>query len=162
MRYLSLAITGAAIALVLVVGQAVAVAAQKPGASVDVCAVFPEQEVSKAIGATVRRPRLSKVTATAMECRYSLTVGTLTVTVGTGITKPSWDASMKILSTNGVTLVPASGIGDGAFYWDDRLYAHFANYEITISTSGGLGSDEAKRRADAAALAKALISKLPR
>jgi hypothetical protein len=68
---------------------------------------------------------------------------------------------MKDLKEAGATLEPAAGVGDGAFFWDaHRLYAHTANYQIAISTTPSIGDDLAKIRANAIALAKAIIGKL--
>jgi hypothetical protein len=82
--------------------------------------------------------------------------------VGTGVPKATWDENMKVLRSNGVQLDPAPGVGDGGFFWDDRLYTHTADYEISISSSNMVGADAAKTRANAMALAQALIPKLKR
>jgi hypothetical protein len=68
---------------------------------------------------------------------------------------------MKELKESGASLEPAAGVGDGAFFWDEhRLYAHTANYQIAVSTTPSPGDDPAKIRANAIALAKAIIAKL--
>ena len=80
--------------------------------------------------------------------------------VGTGTPKPKWDALMKELSASGAKLEAVAGVGDGAHFWDNRLYAHIGSYEVTVNTSPTPGMDPAKTRADAIALAKAVIAKL--
>jgi hypothetical protein len=143
--------------------QPVSAERQSANGLVDVCAVLPREEVAKILGRSVGRARPAKRSdADAMECRYNAGAGTITIMVGVNTPKARWDESMKVLKESGATLEPAPGVGDGAFFWDDRLYAHTANYEIAVSTSPTPGSDTAKVRTDAVALAKALIPKLKR
>ena len=73
--------------------------------------------------------------------------------------KPKWDAWMKELRDAGAKLEPVAGVGDGANFWDDRLYAHTGNYEVSVNSSLD-GVQQAKTRANAIALAKAMIPKL--
>lgn len=136
-------------------------APQGAGGAIDVCALLPREDAGKILGYTVRaRPATRSDGPT--ECRYSGGVaGTVTVMVGAGTPKTRWDAFMKQLKESGATLEPAPGVGDGAFFWDaHRLYAHTATYEITVSASPSPGDDLAKIRANAIALAKAVIAKL--
>jgi hypothetical protein len=152
-----------AAALVMVSGgpSAATQSSQGGGGAIDVCALLPRDEAGKILGYTVRA-RPAKRSDGATECRYASGVaGTVTVMVGTGTPKVKWDAFMKELKEAGASLEPAAGVGDGAFFWDaHRLYAHTANYEITVSTNPSPGDDLAKVRANAIALAKAIIAKL--
>ena len=130
-------------------------------ATVDVCALVPREEVSKILGRNIGRARLEKRVDGATECRYSGGLGTITIMVGTGVPKAKWDAFMQELKTSGASLDAVGGVGDGAYFWDDnRLYAHTGNYEVTISTDPAPGAEPAKTRADAVAVAKAVVAKL--
>jgi hypothetical protein len=150
-------------ALVMVTGGSSAAThtSQGAGAPIDVCALLPREEAGKLLGYPVRA-RPAKRSDGPTECRYAGGMsGTVTVMVGTGTPKAKWDAFMKELTEAGASLEPAGGIGDGAFFWDaHRLYAHTTNYEITVSTTPSPGDDPAKIRANAIALAKAIIAKL--
>jgi hypothetical protein len=152
-----------AAALVTVTGgsSAATYVSQGGGGAIDVCALVPREEAGKILGYTVRA-RPVKRSDGATECRYAGGMpGTVTLMVGTGTPKPKWDAFMKGLKESGASLEPADGVGDGAFFWDaHRLYAHTATYEITVSTTPAPGDDLAKVRANAIALAKAIIAKL--
>jgi hypothetical protein len=120
------------------------------------------QEVSKILGRPVGRARpVKRTTDGNTECRYASGLeGTITIMVGRGIPKAKWDAFMNELKASGASLDPVAGVGDGANFWDDRLYAHTGSYEITISTSPTSGSSLEKVRAEAVALAKAVVGKL--
>ena len=150
-------------ALVMVTGGSSAAthSSQGGGGAIDVCALLPREEAGKILGYTVRA-RPAKRSDGPTECRYAGAMpGTVTVMVGTGTPKAKWDAFMKELKESGASLEPAAGVGDGAFFWDaHRLYAHTANYEITVSTSPSPGDDLSKVRANSIALAKAIIAKL--
>lgn len=148
-------------ALVMVSGGSSAAMRSSQGEAIDVCALLPREEAGKILGYTVRA-RLNKRSDGATECRYAGGMrGTVTVMVGTGTPKSKWDTFMKELKESGASLEPAPGVGDGAFFWDaHRLYAHTANYQITVSTSPSPGDDLAKIRASSIGLAKAIISKL--
>jgi hypothetical protein len=80
--------------------------------------------------------------------------------VGGGIPKAKWDAFMNELKASGASLEVVAGVGDGAHFWDDRLYAHTGTHEITISTSPTPGASREKLRAEAVTLAKAVVGKL--
>ena len=97
-----------------------------------------------------------------MECRYTVGITSITVVVGTGVTKAAWDEAMATLRSAGASLEPARGVGDGGFFYDERLYTHTGTFEITITPSYVPGADVSKSRADALALANALIPKLKR
>ena len=150
-------------ALVMVSGGSSAAmrSSQGGGGAIDVCALLPREEAGKILGYTVRA-RLNKRSDGATECAYAGGMaGTVTLMVGTGTPKAQWDTFMKELKEAGASLEPAPGVGDGAFFWDaHRLYAHTANYQITVSTSPSPGDDLAKIRASSIGLAKAIISKL--
>ena len=148
-------------ALVMVSGGVSAAMRSSQGGAIDVCALLPREEAGKILGYTVRA-RLNKRSDGATECRYAGGLpGTVTVMVGTDTPKANWDSFMKELKEAGASLEPASGVGDGAFFWDaHRLYAHTANYQITVSTTPSPGDDLAKIRANSIGLAKAIISKL--
>ena len=149
--------------LVMVIGGSSAAmdSSQDRGGAVDVCALLPREEASKILGYPVRaRPNTRSDGPT--ECSYAgSTAGNVTVMVGTGTPKAKWDTFMKELKESGASLEAASGVGDGAFFWDaHRLYAHTTTYQITVSTTPSPGDDLSKVRANAIALAKAIIAKL--
>ena len=156
-------VTRHAMALLFTVGVSMigdAAQQQKPSGGIDVCAVLPRDEASKILGVTVRtRPRARPEGTT--ECRYSGGLDlTITVVVGGSLPKAKWDASMKELRAAGAVLEPVTGVGDGANFWDDRLYAHTGDYEVVVSTSAEPGAVSATTRKNAVALAKAIIAKL--
>lgn len=154
------------VAVAFVVGLAgagMAGASPQTAPIVEVCSVLPAAEVARILDRSVRRARPTKrADAPATECDYFLGLATISVVVGANVPKPRWDESMNILRTSGATLTPAPGIGDGAFFWDDRLYAHTGNYEITVSTTPAPGADATRTRQDAVALAKAVIARITR
>lgn len=142
-----------------------AVDRQAAGAgAVDVCALLPRDEVSKILGRNIGRARPQTRSDGPAECRYSGGLrGTITVMVGTGTTRPKWDAFIKELKDSGAPLEPVAGVGDGAYFRDDnRFYALAGSHQVTVSTSPTPGTKGAKRRADALALAKVVIGKLKR
>jgi hypothetical protein len=156
-----LIVTMAAALVMVTVGSSAATYSSQGGGEIDVCALLPREEAGKILGYPVRA-RPARRSDGPTECRYAGGMpGTVTVMVGTGTPKPRWDTFMKELKESGASLEPAAGIGDGAFFWDaHRLYAHTANYQITVSTSPSPGDDLATIRANSIALAKAIIAKL--
>jgi hypothetical protein len=151
----------AALVIVTAGSSAVVPAFQGAGSGIDVCALLPREEAGKILGATVRARPVTRADGAA-ECRYAGAMpGTVTVMVGAGTPKPAWDTFMKELKESGASLEPAPGVGDGAFFWDaHRLYAHTATYQIAVSTNPAPGEDLAKVRANAIALANAIVAKL--
>jgi len=156
-----LIVTVAVLLMMTGASRAVAGASQDRTSAVDVCALLPREEAGKILGGTVRARPVKRADG-ATECRYAGGfMGNVTLMVGTATPKATWDAFMKELKESGASLEPAPGIGDGAFFWDaHRLYAHTTTYQITVSTTPSPGDDPAKIRANAIALAKALIAKL--
>ena len=162
------------LAVVLVLGTSVHIAAQAapaaqtaqaPQASavaLDVCALLPRDEAMKILGRQgPGRTRGGQRSDGATECHYTGGMqGTITIVVGAATPKAKWDAFMKKLMGSGAPLEPVAGVGDGAFFWDSRLYAHAGSYEVTVSTSPAPGDIAAKVRADAVALGKAIFAKL--
>jgi hypothetical protein len=147
-----------AVALSIEVGTA---SPQKPVAPIDVCTLLPREDVSKMLGRSFPRARPEKRLDGPMECRYSGgPQGTVTVMIGGGIAKARWDESMKVLRDSGASLEPVPGVGDGAYFWNTRLYAHVGTHEVTISTSPTPGVPPAKSREDALALANVIVAKL--
>ena len=153
------------LAVVVVLGAPAHSAGQAPQASpaaLDVCALLPLDE---ALTILERHPpgriRSGQRSDGASECRYTGGMhGTITIVVGSATPKAKWDAFMKKLMGSGAPLEPVAGVGDGAFFWDSRLYAHAGTYEVTVSTSPAPGDIPAKVRADAIALGKAILTKL--
>ena len=160
----ALSIFGILISVAL--GLPIAAQAQNPaGAAPDVCTLLPRDEALKLLGRKepARTRSVKRTDGDAMECRYMIgSSGNITVMVGAGVSKPTWDENMKILRSSGAALEAASGVGDGAFFWDTRLYAHTATYEITVSHTPTPGDVPAKIKADAITLAKAIVAKLKR
>jgi hypothetical protein len=133
---------------------------QSGGTAPDVCTLLPAEEAKRILGWIAVRTRSSRPEAGAMECSYS-GAGGIAIVVGAGTPKPKWDTFMKDLAEAGATLEPVSGVGDGANFWDaERLYAHTGNYQIAVTITPIPGEAEAKVRANAIAMAKALIAKL--
>jgi hypothetical protein len=157
--------SGALLALSLLLAQGTATGRveqpQGGGTTLDVCALLPRDKAMQILGRKVLRTRPAKRPDGQTECRYSGGLeGTITIVVGAGVSKTKWDAFMKELTASGAKLEPVTGVGDGANFWDDRLYAHTGTYEVTVSTSPTPDMEQAKTRADAIALAKAVIAKL--
>jgi len=153
------------VAVALMLGTSAHSAAQTSQASpvtVDVCALLPRDEAMKILGRQgPGRTRGGQRSDGAAECRYTGGMhGTITIVVGAGTPKAKWDTFMKKLMASGAPLEPVVGVGDGAFFWDSRLYAHAGSYEVTVSTSPAPGDIAAKVRADAIALGKAILTKL--
>lgn len=131
----------------------------KPG-GVDVCAALPREEAMKILGSKMLRARPGTL-AEGTECTYSDPVlGTISVLVETNISRKSFDEGMKTLREFDASVVPAGGVGDTAYFYDTRLYTYAGKYRIVITTTPVVRPDEAKERANAVALAKALIARL--
>lgn len=153
------------LAVALVLGLAIDSSAQAPQsgpAALDVCALLPLDDAMKILGRQgPGRTRGGQRPDGASECRYTGGLhGTITIVVGPAAPKVKWDAFMKKLMGSGAPLEPVAAVGDGAFFWDSRLYAHEGTYEVTVSTSPAPGDIAAKVRADAVALCKAILAKL--
>jgi hypothetical protein len=135
-------------------------ASQAGAGSVDVCAALPREEAMKILGSKMLRARPGKL-AEATECHYSDPVlGSITLLVETGISRKAFEQGMKELREVDPTLEPAGGVGDSGYFYDTRLYTYAGKYRIVVSTTPMPGVDRAKARANAVALAKALIARL--
>jgi hypothetical protein len=145
-----------------VIGRPAAAAGGSQEPALDICALLPSDEAMKIVGGQgAGRARSVKRSDAGMECRYNLGISTFTIMVNGGTSKAKWDDFMKELKSAGASMEAVSGVGDGAYFFDDhRLYAHSGNYELTVSTTPSPGDMPEKLRADKVALAKAVVAKL--
>ncbi|HMN81754.1 MAG TPA: hypothetical protein PKA20_17780 [Burkholderiaceae bacterium] len=125
----------------------------------DACTLLSSEEIAKIMGQRVRKPSPS----TAQEgtsCRFPTAMETVTIALWPTTAK-SFEEFRKTLVQNGVKVENASGLGDTAYFWDDRVYARVGQQGLTVYLSlAGTGGFDLKRRETAVAIAKAGIAKL--
>lgn len=126
--------------------------------TVDACTLLSLQELSQIVGSTVRRPRPDTAQA-GTACRFSTTTDTLNITLWP-TTPKEFDEFRKTLAESGATLESATGVGDAAFYWNNRIYVRVGNHGLTVWLGTPTDGVEQKRRQLVLAVAKAGAAKL--
>lgn len=142
-----------------------ATSASTPGAEsastekIDACSVLTLDQIKEAVGRSDFSQGKSRDGGT--QCRYASGRGSLTVWVSSA-TKASFDDFRNLLANEGKKPEPVSGVGDDAYFWDDRLYARIGGHGLTVDLNQNELKSEpsATRREKVLALAKAAAPKL--
>lgn len=134
-------------------------AAPAIAAPIEACSVLTLDEIKSAIG----RGDFSrgKPDDGGTKCRYASGRGSLSVWLS-ATTKASFDDFRNLLTEQGKKPEAVAGVGDDAYFWDDRLYVRVGNRGLTIDLNkNGLAPEpSASIRAKVLALAKAAVPKL--
>jgi hypothetical protein len=99
---------------------------QGRGALPEACTLFTVEEVSKALGRPLGRSRQKQEPA-GTTCAFSAAGGTINISVTPSSTKKDFDDMKKLLIDQGVKVEPITGVGDDAYWWDNRIYARVGN-----------------------------------
>jgi len=124
----------------------------------EACSLLSVEELEKALGRQFGRSR-QRQEQSGTSCRFTAgTGGSITVSVAAS-SKADFDQFRKLLADQGNKPAPVSGVGDDAYYWDDRIYVRVGSRAISIWNGEPQQSAE-KRRAEVLTLAKVLAPKL--
>jgi hypothetical protein len=131
-------------------------AAQSPPVP-DACTVLSLDELSGAAGVRVLRPR-PDTAQDGSACRFRAGAETLSVAIG------RWTAAdraefRKLLKEQGMSVEPVPGLGDEAFFWDNRIYVYAGRTHFSVTVGDAGPPADAKRRQMALGVAKALAAK---
>jgi hypothetical protein len=129
-----------------------------PAQAPDACTLLSTEEIAQIIGKPVRKPRPD----TAQEgtaCRFPMAMETLNISLWPTDAK-RFDAFRKTLAENGATLESTSGVGDVAYFWNDRIYVRVGNHGLTVFLGAPQDASDPERRQTVVAVAKAGVAKL--
>jgi hypothetical protein len=96
----------------------------------DACAVITLDDVTIATGRKDFGRAKPKDGGTS--CYYSSPRGSVTVWVVEPQTRKDFDDFRTLLVGQGKAVEDRSGIGDAAYFWDDRLYVHVGTRGLTV------------------------------
>jgi hypothetical protein len=122
------------------------------------CALLSTEEIAQIVGERVRKPRPD----TAQEgtaCRFPMAMETLSISLWPTDAK-SFDEFRKTLAASGAKLESTSGVGDVAYFWDDRIYVRVGTHGLTVWLGAPQDGSDPKRRQTVVAVAKAGVAKL--
>jgi hypothetical protein len=132
------------------------------GSAPDACTVLSRDEVMTLLGRKdLGRPRQQTGPDGDSTCRYpGRFQGSVAVALGT-MSNAEFEAFRKSLVDEGKKPESVTGLGDGAFFWDESwLYALSGRTAVKVSISPTPGAQPAKTRADLLALARAIVARL--
>ena len=116
---------------------ALTVAAPRTDAA-DACAVITIEDVTIATGRKDFGRGKPKDGGTS--CYYSSSRGSVTVWVIESQSRKDFDDFRQLLLDQGKSVENRSGVGDAAYFWDDRLYVHVGTRGLTVQ----VGANELK------------------
>jgi len=132
------------------------------GAVIDACTLVSKEDVVAALGRADFSAGKSK--DGGMNCRFASSRGSVTV-YSQAAPRSQWDELKATLVRENKTIADLPGIGDAAYYWEQRLYVYRRDREVTIHISphgmSPTAEDNEKDKASALALAKIVVGKLP-
>ena len=124
----------------------------------EACSLLSVEELEKTLGRQFGRSR-QRQEQSGTSCRFTAGAGgSITVSVAAS-TKADFDHFRKLLVDQGSKPAVVSGVGDDAYYWDNRIYVRVGNRAMTIWNGEPQQSAE-KLRGEVLALAKVLAPKL--
>jgi hypothetical protein len=125
-----------------------------PGA----CSLLSVEELEKALGRPFGRSR-QRQEQSGTSCRFTAGAGgSITISVAAS-SKADFDHFRKLLADQGAQPAAVSGVGDDAYYWDNRIYVRVGGRAMTIWNGEPQQSAE-KLRGEVMTLAKVLAPKL--
>jgi hypothetical protein len=146
--------TALILSIALVLGSTVASAADATPS--DPCGLFTKDEIATSMGRSDFGKGKLKSAETGAACRYASSRGSLNVWVGPSTPK-DFAAFRDLLATEGKKPESVAGVGDEAYFWDERIYVRAGSRGLTIWL--GAPGGEAARKA-VLALAKVGAGKL--
>jgi hypothetical protein len=123
----------------------------------DACTVLSLADLSAAAGVGVQRPRPDSA-QNGSACRFRAGAETLNLAIGT------WTAADRaefrtLLKEQGMTLEPVSGVGDEAFFWDNRIYVYAGRIHFSVTVGDAGPPADTARRQIALNVAKAVAAR---
>ncbi|WP_173050952.1 hypothetical protein [Nitrospira sp. KM1] len=135
-----------------------AAAADKASAP-NACTLLSTEELGRLLNNPIRRPRPGTAEK-GTNCRFSVG-GTDTLNLSLWPTTPKdFDEFKKTLADGGAILENASGVGDAAYYWDNRIYVRTGNNGVTVWLGVPVDGVSQKQRQTVLSVAKAAVSRL--
>jgi hypothetical protein len=118
--------------LLLLLAAASTACAEAAATAVDPCSLLTREEIT----AAVKRPDLPRGKRREEGlCFYSSARGSVSVWAASARSKADFDGFRRLLENQGQNIESVSGIGDAAYFWDDRLYARVGTDTFTIQVS---------------------------
>lgn len=140
--------------------RAQAAVAPAGGAPVEACTLFTMEEIAAAVGRSdfARGKRKDE----GANCYYSSSRGGLNVWTVPSVSKQSFDDFRDLLNAQAKHPETIAGVGDDAYFWDDRLYVRIGGRGLTVEVNQNALDPQphATLRAAAVALAKTGVPKL--
>ena len=128
--------------------------------AVDACTLLSVDEIKAVLGSSVivrpGRPNSSVQDGTA--CRFGLPSGNLNFALARQ-TPQRFEEMRKFMSENGEKLENVSGLGDAAYFWNERICVQVGNQSLAIWFGNPEGANP-QRREQLLSLAKAGVPKL--
>jgi hypothetical protein len=103
------------------------------GWAADACALITTEDVTAATGRKDFGHARPKDGGTS--CRYASSRGSVTVWVVESQTRKDFDGFHKLLADQGKRVEEVSGVGDAAYFWDDRLYVQVGTHGLTVQVA---------------------------
>ena len=104
----------------------------------DACALITIEDVTAATGR--KDFGRAKPNDGGASCRYASSRGSVTVWVIESQSRKDFDDFRQLLADQGKSVEERSGVGDAAYFWDDRLYVHVGTHGLTVQ----VGANELK------------------
>lgn len=124
----------------------------------EACSLLSVEELEKTLGRQFGRSR-QRQEQSGTSCRFTAGAGgSITVSVAAS-SKADFEQFRKLLADQGNKPAAVSGVGDAAYYWDNRIYVLVGSRTMTI-WNGEPQQPAEKLRGEVLALAKALAPKL--
>jgi hypothetical protein len=99
----------------------------------DACALVTIEDVKAATGREDFGRARPKDGGTS--CRYASSRGSVTVWVVESRTRKDFDGFRQLLADQGKAVEDVRGVGDAAYFWDDRLYVQVGTRGLTVQVA---------------------------
>ena len=124
----------------------------------DACTLLTTQEIAQIVGTPVRKAR-PETAQEGTACRFPMAMDTLNISLWPTDAK-NFEEFRKTLAESGATLENASGVGDAAYFWDDRIYVRVGDQGLTVWLGTPRDGSDPERRRTVVAVANAGVAKL--
>ncbi len=151
-------VAGLLVVVILVFAGAAVAASAGQAPALDACAVLTVQELSLATGVTVQRPRPDSAPEGDSICRFRAGPDTLTIAIGAS-SRADFDDLRKLLVDQGNSVEPINGVGNAAYFWDNRIYVLAGTRSFSVQV-GEAAPVSDKRQQMALAVARMVAAKL--
>jgi hypothetical protein len=126
--------------------------------SADACTLLTSEEIATIVAERVRKAR-PQTAQEGTACAFPMASGNLNISLWPTDAR-KFDEFRKTLTEAGARLESTSGVGDAAYFWDDRIYVRVGNQGLTIWHGAPQDGVDTRRRNMVVAVAKAGIAKL--